>query len=956
MGTGLEGAFLVGLFTSTVSLLSGIGEAQSQKSRSESAKRQAEESSRGMQLNISDGMAKVPLVYGQLRVGLNREYVDTTGAKNDDIHIIGQLSEGEVQGALNVYADDKLHNDASYKGLIHYEFFTGTPTQNVCATLNAAIPSWILPMRYSSYIYVRITYDRAAFQDLPEITVEMQGIKVYDPRSGLTAYSNNPALIVRDLLTRSSKRGGMGVAASRIDDTTIGDCATYCESKGWTCNIRFSANEPVIDNITQVLATFRGDVIFSDSKFKLRYRDYALESSVMTLSEADVKCDAAGRSSLVITQPSIFDTPNAMRAKYVSPAKKYQYDEFVLPDPAAIASDGDYREGTVDLVGVTDFNNVGKLTSYELARRRVNKEVSFLGGMRCARLEPLDLVRLTHSVPGWSQKVLRTMDVSMSFNSDVCVKFIEESADLYYETYSMADHVWRDTNLPDPSGTIPGVHNVTVTEELYNYGGRTFTRLVVNFDGPAPEDYPWWKYAEVWVSVGDVQHYKYMTASSSDYMIDPAQEGVTYFITLVGVSIFDAKQDFTAGYAVSHLVMGKTALPSDPRPLTAVAAGDTVTLITQDITDPDVDGYEARYGETWNAGLLLAFTRSASIRLTGIKPGAYTFWLGVKDNRGRYNANKRSANCTVLYPSGYSNKNTWNWNFSTGTHNGTCRRSFGGNSVLQISRGNICSNGGFESSSQDWSAQNQATIQVVGGGYSGSCLQITGGAIQWGCAVANFALTIGRQYTCKYRYKNTAGDVFQFGVWDATNAQWIITGYDKPNTQTWSSEQSDTFTVPANCYDVWLCFYAKNTGDVVWLDEVQLIDDSTALTATWTSPEYDLGSVKTIRCWGDFLSQFVASNMTWAGVFGSNTWEGAVTDFTTKRWFEIFVPAQAAQIAATIYWGNSSGSLTNSAQWFQLLSPEFTARYVKVEITITDPTIDALTYLKTLNMIGAYWQ
>jgi hypothetical protein len=38
------------------------------------------------------------------------------------------------------------------------------------------------------------------------------------------------------------------------------------------------------------------------------------------------------------------------------------------------------------------------------------------------------------------------------------------------------------------------------------------------------------------------------------------------------------------------------------------------------------------------------------------------------------------------------------------------------------------------------------------------------------------------------------------------------------------------------------------------------------------------------------------------------------------------------------------------------MAPEFQARYVRVTATIIDPTLDANTYLRTLNMKAAYWQ
>lgn len=204
------------------------------------------------------------------------------------------------------------------------------------------------------------------------------------------------------------------------------------------------------------------------------------------------------------------------------------------------------------------------------------------------------------------------------------------------------------------------------------------------------------------------------------------------------------------------------------------------------------------------------------IRLVGVKPGTYTFWMAAKDNAGRYSENPQSTTIEIFYPANYVDKNTWSWDFSTGTHDNTEQDTYSGNTVLKCS----------------------------------------------------------------------------------------------------------------------------HTGDV--------------LTGTWTSAEYDLGSVKTVRVWGDFLTDFVSSTVTWGGVCPSPTEWGDV-NAATITWAELLAVGNPGDVSATIKWGLSSGSLDNSADFFEILSAEFTARYVQVEVTITDPNLDANMYLRELNMKAAYW-
>ena len=126
------------------------------------------------------------------------------------------------------------------------------------------------------------------------------------------------------------------------------------------------------------------------------------------------------------------------------------------------------------------------------------------------------------------------------------------------------------------------------------------------------------------------------------------------------------------------------------------------------------------------------------------------------------------------------------------------------------------------------------------------------------------------------------------------------------------------------------------------------------LTGRWTSPEYDLGTVKTARVWGDFRVDNADSSQYWDNVFPAGmTWNQL--DLALKRWYEIFTSTVAAQLKATVYWGTVSGQLTHSADFFEIQSAEFSARYVQAVVEIIDTALDANLKLKTLNMKAAYY-
>lgn len=816
---GVEAVAALTLFAKIAFAIAAVATTVMNLTKSKPKVKQSESLSRGLLSNTCDVAATIPVVYGRQRIGINRVFLSVDGADNKIMHLVGVLCEGEIEGIATVggvqqvYLGDKLWTE--YGSLVYFELFTGTSTQNVCSTLHSAVPEWTDPLRYTAYIYVKLEYDQDYFQSLPEITVVVDGKKVYNPATGLMVYTVNGPLHARDYLTSSSRRGGMGIASSRINDTTVTDAATYfTTAKGWSCNLTLKEKGAAIDGLVDILNTFRGDVVYTSTELSLKYRDLNYESSVMDIGEDDI-VDNGGSSSLTITQPDIFNTPNAVNVTYLDPGLDYEENSYVLADSDAITADGDYRENDINLPGVSTQSHAMQLANYWLERLRVNKKISFKMGSKGLSLEPFDLVRITHSRPGWTNEMYRITEHRSLYSGEAVIEAEQEESTFYDDTYDITPRTYFDTSLPSPQDTVCPVTDVSIDEEQYYYRGRTFTRLNISFSSPATTIYPWWDYADVYLKIGSAGEWKFMTKAVSNYILDPVEEGETYYFKLVSVSKFGTKQAFATGMEVSKTVVGKNTNPPDVTGFTVVAAGDAVVLYANSTTDPDVEGWEVRLGDAWAGGVLVGFNETPNVRLAGVKPGTHTFWCAFRYNNGLYSETPSSAQVTVFYPSGYVDKNTWSWDFDgIGTHDNTEHTTY-------------------------------------------------------------------------------------------------------------------------NTYDALKC---SHTGDV--------------LAGTWTSPEYDLGSLKTVRVWGDFLTAFESDDGTWSSLFGTSTWADVLG---TKKWYEIVAPDYAGILTAKIKWGTSSGVYTNEADRFELCSVEFQARYIQVEVTITDPFVGSNLYLYTLNMKAAYW-
>jgi hypothetical protein len=81
----------------------------------------------------------------------------------------------------------------------------GAPGQTADTSLMSEVPAkWPATATLSGFTYtvIRLDLRQAEFQNgLPDINVLMKGRKLYDPRTGLTQWSSNPALATLDYLT-----------------------------------------------------------------------------------------------------------------------------------------------------------------------------------------------------------------------------------------------------------------------------------------------------------------------------------------------------------------------------------------------------------------------------------------------------------------------------------------------------------------------------------------------------------------------------------------------------------------------------------------------------------------------------------------------------------------------------------------------------------------------------------
>jgi len=221
-----------------------------------------------------------------------------------------------------------------------------------------------------------------------------------------------------------------------------------------------------------------------------------------------------------------------------------------------------------------------------------------------------------------------------------------ESTALYDDDYNLnADDVYT-CSLPDVNAEPPGVSNVVMTEDTYNYRLRTFTRINVTFDLP---DYVWLRHIEIYLSYDNLT-WEHLFNVTDNFQIDPVEEGVTYYLKFQTVSIWGTKRTDANCYVSSLLIDGRTDAPDSIAGLSLLANGNAVNIWATKVSDADVELYEFRLGTSWDGSIFLAALRSPNLSLVGVKPGNHTFFCNTLANNGVYGETPRDAAILIKDP------------------------------------------------------------------------------------------------------------------------------------------------------------------------------------------------------------------------------------------------------------------------------------------------------------------
>jgi hypothetical protein len=644
----------------------------------------------GILLNETSNIDPIPVVYGTRKVGGSRVLCETSGSSNEYLHIVIALCEGEINAITNIYLDDVLSTDAKFSGLVTTETHLGADAQAASSALVSDIPAkWTVDHKGSgvAYVYVRCKYSQSAFSGLPTITCEVKGRKVYDPRTGLTAYSNNPALCIRDYLT--SARFGRGISTALVDDAAIIEAANYCDElvtiptgtqKRYTCDGVIDVNSTAFDNIKSLLTSCRGMLVYSGGVYKLVLDKP--EISGFSFTEDNIT------GAWSISQPGRRSKYNRCTAGFFNPSSNWQPDYGISESTAFRAQDNDLLlEAKIDTPFTANTYTAQHLAGLHLKQSRFGISVQFTALPEALRCEVGDVVSVTHSTTGWVEKLFRVMQLSLKEDGEVDVSLSEYDATVYdldtltevtstpqaslpnpflvgYPTALAA----TATNLMSPDGTQQSGIQITWTPpadafvqqyevqwirgaSMVDWGSITEPALtssnwgLITSSADATADY-----GNIIDSINlGESEFNTTFVTTPYYVIPNAIAGDVYSVRVRAINSFGVRSVFASTNQVTY---GDSVPPGAPSGLMAYGNYKAITLQWINPSDLDFDFVEVFRNVTNNPATATSISVIKSNMFVDAPLGinsTYFYWLKAVDRSGNVSVFSSVASATTQY-------------------------------------------------------------------------------------------------------------------------------------------------------------------------------------------------------------------------------------------------------------------------------------------------------------------
>jgi hypothetical protein len=617
-------------------------------------------SSMGYQTNVVGSAQDHQIVYGKVRVGGVVVFDEATGNNNKFLHRIIAVAGHEIESFQNIYANDKIltidssgnvTSPSQYSGKMRVNLHLGEDDQTADSDLVSESNKWTNShrLRGVAYLYVRFKFDADAYPNgIPVITTTIKGKKVYDPRIDTVAYSENPALCLRDYLR---KPYGLDEEAANIDNDLVEAAADICDQTNtnsgairYTCNGSFTTASTPYDMLSEILKSMGGSLWYAQGKWRMKPAYWT--DPVMDINEDDLRSGIS-----VNTRHSRRDNFNIIKGTFRGTETNWQTTDYrQVTNNAFITADGGQESiADVNLMFTDTSNRARRLGLISLERNRQQLTVKASFGLRTLALQVGDNVRLTNTRFGWDNKEFEVVSWNFGLRDDLDLQVdmvLRETAESVFDEVSDGIVYERDnTELLSPFD-VPsvGLNTASRTQAIREKLTNIITLTVSSGDSERVD----YVEAEFRLSSATSEENPWITLGTGqlgDFEAIDLEDG-DYDFRARAINTFAIKGDWEFAFNIN--ASGLLEPPSDVTGFVAEVNGSVITLDWNAVPDLDLSYYRIRYSPslsnaTWANSLTYVDKVPRPASTTSVPARSGTYLVRAYDKSGSGSVNYTSV-------------------------------------------------------------------------------------------------------------------------------------------------------------------------------------------------------------------------------------------------------------------------------------------------------------------------
>lgn len=592
--------------SAVASIALGIALSYAAKALTPKQKKQAGGVRVGLQIATD---AERDVILGHAATGGQLVYWHTYGSSNKYLQLVIALASHPIDGVSEIRVNGEVVTwnpttgaVTEYPGMT-IKVYDGTQTTadaNLVANSGGRWASTAIGYGVA-YAVCSMEYKAETYpKGIPEFLFRVRGAKLYDPRTGTTAYTDNPAVITYNLIRGVSYNGlhlvGLRAPVEAIRAADAIAAANACDEliplvaggseKRYRCGMVVDCGVSNREAIRGALAAMGGKLIHAGGI-------YRIQAGVAQTAIAHITDDDLIATEALTTSPRQprSEMVNAVLGSFSDPALGFK----LRPLPARTSSADETQDGGIRLPITVEMPTVFSPTQgqrlMEIERRRARRmgTATMVVRARWSVLEAGDWITFTSARRDYVAKSFEI--VATSKRPDQQIEFTLRENDAGFDDWTPVTDELSDTAITDLPPAMPALVGITPTSlaaiTVVGAGGTSRPGLQVQWTPPA--DPTIIEITLEYRKVGDTTalERRIMQAELGAYTwLDGVQGGVQYECRLVPVTQPRRAVEWSSWVAAPAAAGDQVVAQAVTATTAASVPPDTVTL---DMLDPEAE-------------------------------------------------------------------------------------------------------------------------------------------------------------------------------------------------------------------------------------------------------------------------------------------------------------------------------------------------------------------------------